>query len=99
MGVKDAIEMSKKILLDCATSVEPTVTVETTAIAANDKPDDREGRGQGPAAKNSRSELRTLVSRAARNHDWRAARKQHSRFLDADIARRSRRSSLLRQIG
>jgi hypothetical protein len=33
-GAKEAIEMSKKILLDCATSVEPTVTVETTAITA-----------------------------------------------------------------
>ncbi|TIT86653.1 MAG: ABC transporter substrate-binding protein, partial [Mesorhizobium sp.] len=31
-GAKEAIEMSKKILLDCATSVEPTVTVDTTAI-------------------------------------------------------------------
>lgn len=26
--------MSKKILLDCATSAEPTVTVETKAITA-----------------------------------------------------------------
>lgn len=26
--------MSKKILLNCATSAEPTVTVETTAISA-----------------------------------------------------------------
>jgi hypothetical protein len=33
-GAKEAIEMSKKILLDCATSVESTVTVETTAITA-----------------------------------------------------------------
>ena len=33
-GAKEAIEMSKKILLDCATSVEPIVTVETTAITA-----------------------------------------------------------------
>ncbi|MFK0692727.1 hypothetical protein ACFX5Q_31905 [Mesorhizobium sp. IMUNJ 23033] len=33
-GAKEAIEMSKKILLDCATSVEPTVTVGTTAITA-----------------------------------------------------------------
>ncbi|TIU24152.1 MAG: ABC transporter substrate-binding protein, partial [Mesorhizobium sp.] len=33
-GAKEAIEMSKKILLDCATSVEPTVTVDTTAITA-----------------------------------------------------------------
>ncbi|MDX8541039.1 MULTISPECIES: substrate-binding domain-containing protein [Mesorhizobium] len=33
-GAKEAIEMSKKILLDCATAVEPTVTVETTAITA-----------------------------------------------------------------
>ncbi|MGX9145725.1 hypothetical protein [Mesorhizobium sp. 128a] len=33
-GAKEAIEMSKKILLDCATEVEPMVTVETTAITA-----------------------------------------------------------------
>ncbi|WP_245278966.1 substrate-binding domain-containing protein [Mesorhizobium loti] len=31
-GAKEAIEMSKKILLDCASSVDTTVTVETTAI-------------------------------------------------------------------
>jgi ribose transport system substrate-binding protein len=31
-GAKEAVEMAKSILLDCATSVEPTVTVATTAI-------------------------------------------------------------------
>src|SRR4051794_16875559 len=31
-GAKQAIDMAKSILLDCATSVEPSVTVETTAI-------------------------------------------------------------------
>ncbi|WP_184695636.1 substrate-binding domain-containing protein [Rhizobium leguminosarum] len=31
-GAKEAIDMAKSILLDCASSVEPTVTVETTAI-------------------------------------------------------------------
>ncbi|MER9597705.1 substrate-binding domain-containing protein [Mesorhizobium sp. M0244] len=31
-GAKEAIDMAKSVLLDCATSVEPTVTVATTAI-------------------------------------------------------------------
>jgi ribose transport system substrate-binding protein len=31
-GATEAIDMAKSILLDCATSVEPTVTVATTAI-------------------------------------------------------------------
>ena len=31
-GATEAIDMAKAILLDCATSVEPTVTVATTAI-------------------------------------------------------------------
>jgi ribose transport system substrate-binding protein len=31
-GAKEAIDMAKSILLDCATSVEPTVTVATMAI-------------------------------------------------------------------
>lgn len=31
-GAKEAIDMAKSILLDCATKVEPVVTVETTAI-------------------------------------------------------------------
>jgi ribose transport system substrate-binding protein len=34
-GAKEAIDMAKTILLDCATSVEPTVTVATTAITAD----------------------------------------------------------------
>ena len=34
-GAKEAIDMAKSILLDCATSVEPTVTVATTAITAD----------------------------------------------------------------
>jgi len=34
-GGKEAIEMAKSILLDCATSVPPTVTVATTAITAD----------------------------------------------------------------
>ena len=31
-GAKQAVDMAKSILLDCATSVEPTVTVDTMAI-------------------------------------------------------------------
>ena len=34
-GAKEAIDMAKSILLDCATSVEPSVTVATTAITAD----------------------------------------------------------------
>jgi len=34
-GAKEAIDMAKSILLDCATSVEPTVTVATTAITTD----------------------------------------------------------------
>ena len=33
-GAKEAIAMAKSILLDCATKVEPVVTVETTAITS-----------------------------------------------------------------
>ena len=36
-GAKEAIDMAKKILLDCATSVEPTVTVETTGDHAGER--------------------------------------------------------------
>ena len=32
-GAAEAIDMAKAILLDCASSVEPTVSVATTAIA------------------------------------------------------------------
>ncbi|CAM5772813.1 sugar ABC transporter substrate-binding protein [Labrys miyagiensis] len=38
-GAKEAIEMAKSILLDCASSVSPTVTVATTAIT----PDNAKG--------------------------------------------------------
>ena len=31
-GAQQAVDMAKKILLDCATSVEPSVTVDTTAV-------------------------------------------------------------------
>ena len=31
-GASQAVDMAKSILLDCATSVEPTVTVDTTAV-------------------------------------------------------------------
>jgi len=34
-GAKEAIEMAKSILLDCAASVDPVVTVATTAITAD----------------------------------------------------------------
>ena len=34
-GAKEAIEMAKSILLDCATSVPSVVTVETPAITAD----------------------------------------------------------------
>ena len=34
-GAQEAIDMAKSILLDCATSVSPTVTVDTTAITAD----------------------------------------------------------------
>ena len=91
--------MSRKILLACATSVDTTATVEMARDYGGGCQQRWGSEGQGPAAKDSLFELRTLLSRAARNHDGRASRKQHSRFLAADIARRSRRGSLLRQIG